>query len=91
MLSFPHRLGIDANRKRDRVLMSDFSDQDVLEGITGSREAAKNLLAEFKSLKGLSDFGSRHGFGRLQTMAGVSWAVVGKLEAWLESIGRVTA
>jgi hypothetical protein len=92
MLSFPHRLGVDANRKRDgeRVRMSDVSNQDILEGITGSRDAAKGLLAEFNDLKGLSDFGSRHGFGRLQAMPGISWAVVGKLEAWLESIGRVT-
>lgn len=91
MLSFPHRLGTESNRKRNRVLMSERSDQDILEGVTGSREAAKTLLAEFVDLKGLSDHGARFGFGSIQTIPGVSWAVVGKLEAWLESIGRVTS
>lgn len=89
MTSFVHRLGMEANRKRNRVAMSTKSDGEILEGITGSRQAADVLLAEFGTLKGIAAHGGRKGFGDLQSMPGVSWAVVGKLEAWLESLPRV--
>jgi hypothetical protein len=91
MSSFVFRLGQQSNAKRNRVAMSERTDYEILRAVTGSHQAADSLIVEFKNLKSLAEHGGRFGFGSLHNMPGVSWAVVGKLEAWLESLGRVTA
>ncbi|WP_243455266.1 hypothetical protein [Meiothermus sp. CFH 77666] len=87
--SLAHRLGLRACAKRQSLSPAEIEHRQILEVITGSREAAEYLAHEFPTLYALAQFGSRYGFKRLEFCPGVSYAAIGKLEVWLESQGRV--
>lgn len=83
------RLGEKVLAKRRPFDPAELSDLEMLEIITGSPRAAATLLRDYGTLAAIAAYGSEHTFAGLHGQPGVSASVVAKLEAWLESIGRV--
>ena len=87
--SLAYRTGSQMVSRRNPLKPSDLSDLELITIASGSAKAADTLHEHFGSVKGLATFGGQNGFAVLLGYPGVTPNVIAKLEAWLESVGRV--